>query len=67
MGGSGGIAPPFLASPLDGGELHVPAALSPGKLSLVLSVKKTFHSAGNQTLAVQPIASRYTGFDVHSK
>jgi hypothetical protein len=33
--GSRGIVPPFFTSALDGGELHDPAALPPGKSPLV--------------------------------
>jgi hypothetical protein len=54
------------------GQLHAPVALLPGKDPLVpigkeagwtpeqWSIVKSLVPAGNQTLAVQPVARRYT-------
>jgi hypothetical protein len=74
--GSGGIAPPFLTSVLDGNELSASRScrFSPRERGLVthwiggwvgLSVglnfmEKYITSARNRTEAVEPIARRYT-------
>jgi hypothetical protein len=64
-GGSGGIAPPFLTSALDGdGHLHASAALPRYPLNRILGGPHRRYGryalAGSRTLAVQPIARRYT-------
>jgi hypothetical protein len=74
--GSGGIAPPFLTSALDGGVWSAsgPCSFTPGERAPVTHsigdcvgprtgldvVEKSLDPTGNQTLAVQPIARRYT-------
>jgi hypothetical protein len=74
--GSGGIAPSFLTSALDGGELSVsrrplyPREKSPRfaldmrlggpRAGLEAVEKRKLSLAGNRTPVVQPIARRYT-------
>jgi hypothetical protein len=76
MGGNGGIAPPFLASALDGGEW---SASCPGRFipeEIILGThwigdwlwkEENPRSFGNRTPSIQPVARCYTDFDVHSK
>jgi hypothetical protein len=71
--GSGGIAPPFLTSALDGGEwsASLPGRFTPGERApdthwiggcmgpgLDAIVEKNLAHAGNRTWAVQPVARR---------
>jgi hypothetical protein len=46
---SGGIAPRFLTSELDGGQLYTPAALSPGKDHSLLPVPIGWEGGGPQS------------------
>jgi hypothetical protein len=74
--GSECISAPFFISELDGGQLHVPAALTSGKKPPVpieweaglapetvwtlWSRENSVAPDGNQTLAIQFVARRYT-------
>jgi hypothetical protein len=78
MYGSGGIAPSFLTSALDGGQWSAshPGRFTPGEGAPAIHCvgdwmgpepgwtlwtrERSLTPAGNKTLAVQPVAHRYT-------